>query len=129
MCATKKSTKKTKNGNSTKRKKKPPEKCAHSRIWTSLELRLSRLYLRMSMRINQEPRNSSKKMLSLSHFKPNALPHHTIRCLNFYLQKLRGATGTRIEGRLLEECKYKQASVGSHRVQTDDFQTTYKKLV
>ena len=58
-----------------------------------------------------------------------ATPTHLVCCLNFYMQKLRWATGTRIEGRPLQECKYKQASVGSHRVQTDDFQTTYKKLV
>ena len=38
MCATKKSPKKTKNGKSTKEKKKSPGKCARSGIWTSLEL-------------------------------------------------------------------------------------------
>ena len=85
MCATRKSPKKTKNGKSTKGKKKSLGKCARSRIWTSLELEaFARIlvYLRMSMKIKgQEPRSSSKKIKPLlSHFKPsNQILFRTIR--------------------------------------------------
>ena len=103
----------------------------YGQVWN---LRLSRVYFRMSMKIKgQETRSSNKKInacFNISNLQTKSCSAPYDLLFEFLFAE---ATGSyryqRIEGRPLEECKYKQASVGSHRVQIDDFQTTYKKLV